>query len=173
MLLSPICAMAQTGYKTYPQQMERLDRGIVALPAQDQGIFVSWRLFGTDAKGTTFDLQRDGKTIAKGLKVTNFTDKKGTLESRYSVVPASNGNNISHSSFPISHSSFPIPHSSFPIPHSSKEVTPWPDLYRSIPVERPEEGKTPDGRPYQYRPNDCSVGDVDRTIEVGPGGDLF
>jgi len=140
MLLGPIVAMAQTGYKTYHEQMERLDRGVVALPAQDKGIFISWRLLGTDPQGTTFDLQRDGKTIAKGLKVTNYTDKKGTSESRYSV--------ITHLTSAIS-------------PLTSNDVTPWPDLYRSIPLDRPEEGKTPDGRPYQYRPNDCSVGDVD------------
>ena len=140
MLLGPIVAMAQTGYKTYPEQMERLDRGVVALPAQDKGIFISWRLLGTDPQGTTFDLQRDGKTIAKGLKVTNYTDKKGTSESRYSV--------ITHLTSAIS-------------PLTSNDVTPWPDLYRSIPLDRPGEGKTHDGRPYQYRPNECSVGDVD------------
>ena len=130
---------AQT-YQTYPQQMERLDRGIVALPAQDKGNFVSWRLLGTDPKGTTFDLLRDGKTIAKGLKVTNYTDKKGTSTSRYSVV-----------THPTSATS----------PLTSNDVTPWPDLYRSIPLDRPEGGTTPDGRSYQYRPNDCSAGDVD------------
>ena len=134
-------------YQTYPEQMERLDRGIVALPAQDKGIFVSWRLLGTDAKGTTFDLQRDGKTIAKGLKVTNYTDKKGTSTSRYSVLTSSHHNDNSLNSHPS--------------PLTSKEVTPWSDLYRSIPISRPEGGTTPDGRPYQYRPNDCSVGDVD------------
>ena len=140
MLWSAIGAMAQMGYKTYPEQMERLDRGVIALPAQDEGIFVSWRLLGTDAKGTTFDLLRDGKTIAKGLKVTNYTDKKGTSTSRYSVV--------THPASDIS-------------PLTSDEVTPWPDLYRSVPLDRPEGGNTPDGRSYQYRPNDCSVGDVD------------
>ena len=132
--------MAQMGYKTYPEQMERLDRGVIALPAQDEGIFVSWRLLGTDAKGTTFDLLCDGKTIAKGLKVTNYTDKKGTATSRYSVV--------THPASDIS-------------PLTSDEVTPWSDLYRSVPLDRPEDGNTPDGRSYQYRPNDCSVGDVD------------
>ena len=126
-------------YQTYPQQMERLDRGIVALPAQEQGNFISWRLLGTDAKGTTFDLLRDGKTIAKGLTVTNFTDKEGTSTSRYSVITKLRDNVIS----------------------TSSEMTPWPDLYRSIPLDRPKDSTTPDGRPYQYRPNDCSVGDVD------------
>ena len=140
MLWSAIGAMAQMGYKTYPEQMERLDRGVIALPAQDEGIFVSWRLLGTDAKSTTFDLLCDGKTIAKGLKVTNYTDKKGTATSRYSVV--------THPASDIS-------------PLTSDEVTPWSDLYRSVPLDRPEDGNTPDGRSYQYRPNDCSVGDVD------------
>ena len=122
-LWSAIGAMAQTSYKTYTEQMERLDRGVVALPAQDKGIFVSWRLLGTDPQGTTFDLQRDGKTIAKGLKVTNYTDKKGTATSRYSVV--------THPTSGIS-------------PLTSDEVTPWPDLYRSIPINGPENGTTPD-----------------------------
>ena len=126
-------------YRTFPQQMEQLDRGVVALPAQEQGNFVSWRLLGTDAKGTTFDLLRDGKTIAKGLSVTNFVDKEGTSSSRYSVITKLRNNVMS----------------------TSAEITPWSDLYRSIPLDRPKDSTTPDGRPYQYRPNDCSVGDVD------------
>ena len=134
------CHIVAQTYRTFLQQMERLDRGVVALPAQDKGIFVSWRLLGTDEKGTTFDLLRDGKTIAKGLTITNFTDTKGSSASRYSVV--------TH-----------LP--SVTSPHTSAEMTAWPDLYRSIPLDRPEGGTTPDGRPYQYRPNDCSVGDVD------------
>ena len=138
-LFTLLSLSAQT-YQTYPQQMEHLDRGVVALPAQEQGIFISWRLLGTDAQGTTFDLLRDGKTIVKGLTATNFTDKEGTSTSRYSVV------------------THPTPAVS---PLTSNDVTPWPDLYRSIPLDRPKDSTTPDGRPYQYRPNDCSVGDVD------------
>ena len=147
LLLNPIGAMAQTGYKTYPEQMERLDRGIVALPAQDKGIFISWRLLGTDAKGTTFDLLRDGKIIAKGLTVTNFTDEKGTATSRYSVISIPRNIEMSKNR-----------NNDMP---TSKEITPWSDLYLSIPLDRPKEGTTPDGRSYQYRPNECSVGDVD------------
>ena len=147
-LTAIFCALNTVAqYQTYPQQMERLDRGIVALPAQEQGIFISWRLLGTDDKGTTFNLLRDGKTIAKGLKVTNFTDKEGTSTSRYSVITSSKntGNSLT----------------SHPSPLTSQEVTPWTDLYRSIPLDRPQGGTTPDDRPYQYRPNDCSVGDAD------------
>ena len=104
-------------------------------------------MLGTDAKGTTFDLLRDGKIIAKGLTVTNFTDEKGTETSRYSVI--STPRNIEMSKY--RNNDMP----------TSKEITPWSDLYLSIPLERPKEGTTPDGRSYQYRPNDCSVGDVD------------
>ena len=38
-------ALAQT---TPTSQMERLDRGVVALPGNGGGEFVSWRLLGTD-----------------------------------------------------------------------------------------------------------------------------
>ena len=44
------------GQNTTPTVQERLDRGVVALPAQDKGIFVSWRLLGDDAKDVTFDV---------------------------------------------------------------------------------------------------------------------
>ena len=43
----------------------------------------------------------------------------------------------------------------------SKAVKPWNDLYRSLPINRPAGGVTPDGKSYEYTPNDCSVGDVD------------
>ena len=43
----------------------------------------------------------------------------------------------------------------------SKAVKPWADLYRSLPINHPEGGITPDGKSYSYTPNDCSVGDVD------------
>ena len=145
--LSLFTSPAGAQYTTYSEQMERLDRGIVALPAQDKGIFISWRLLGTDAKGTTFDLQRDGKTIAKGLKVTNYTDKQGTSTSRYSVIPVSR--NLEDSKSRNNDMS------------PSIEVLPWSDLFLSVAIDRPEEGKTPDGRSYRYTPNDCSVGDVD------------
>ena len=137
-------AVAQ--YQTFPEQMERLDRGIVVLPAQEQGIFISWRLLGSDPKDITFDLQRDGKTIAKGLKVTNYTDKKGTANSRYQVITSSRNNDTS--TFRNNEI-------------SSSGVIPWSDLYRSIPIDRPQDGTTPDGRSYRYTPNDCSGGDVD------------
>ena len=129
------CAISSWAqYQTFPQQMERLDRGIVALPAQQQGVFVSWRLLGTDPSDTRFDLLRDGQVIARDLAVSNFTDPDGRPGSVYQVLT----NGAEH----------------------SQEAVSWADLYLSIPVERPQGGEQK-GYRYFYSPNDCSVGDVD------------
>ena len=121
-----------------PTVHESLDRGVVALPAQDKGIFVSWRLLGDDDKDVIFDVVRNGKTIAKGIKATNFTDAEGTSNSSYKIIARQQGKEM-----------------------TSMEITPWNDIFYSMPVVRPEGGRTPDGKPYTYSPNDCSVGDVD------------
>ena len=56
-------------------QMEKLDRGLIALPSNTgMGNFVSWRFLGTDAADTRFDLIRDGITIATNLTATNYED---------------------------------------------------------------------------------------------------
>lgn len=120
-------------------QMERLDRGVVALPAADKGIFVSWRVLGTDDNADTFTVLRNGKPIAKRLRVSNYTDAAGTAADTYQVVTARKDGTT----------------------ESSAAVRPWGDLFMQIPLNRPQGGVTPDGRPYTYRPNDCSVGDVD------------
>ena len=121
-----------------PTIHERLDRGVVALPAQDKGIFVSWRLLGDDAKDVTFDVMRNGKTIARDLTVTNFIDTKGTTKCKYNIIARQKGKEV-----------------------STQEITPWGDLFYRMPIDRPDGGNTPDGKPYTYTPNDCSVGDVD------------
>lgn len=60
--------VAQNASSSY---MEHLDRGVVALPAQGKGIFVSWRMLGTDSKNVCFDVVRDGKVIASHIKATD------------------------------------------------------------------------------------------------------
>ena len=135
-LMTCALTVVAQSYNTFLSQMEKLDRGVVALPAAQQGVFVSWRLLGTEPKETTFDLLRDGTMIAQGLKATNYVDADGTPQNRYQVAV---------------HGCTAEP---------SGAVVPWTDLYRSIPVQRPEGGVT-GGRPYVYTPNDCSVGDTD------------
>ena len=134
--------VAQNASSSY---MEHLDRSVVALPAQGKGIFVSWRMLGTDSKNVCFDVVRDGKVIASHIKATNYTDQDGKAAHTYQIVtyqemPKADG--IAHREV-------------------SQNVKPWADLYQSMPISRPKGGTTPDGRSYTYTPNDCSVGDVD------------
>ena len=119
---------------TPESQMEKLGRGVVALP-QSKGIFVSWRLLGTDDARMKFDVVRDGKTIAQDLETSNYADEEGTASSKYNVVCKVNGKTV----------------------ETSAEVTPWSDVYMKLPLDRPATGALGG----EYSPNDCSVGDVD------------
>ena len=119
---------------TPQSQMEKLGRGVVALP-QEKGIFISWRLLGTDDARITFDVLRDGALIAEGLTVTNYADEAGKASSKYQVVCRVNGKAV----------------------ETSQEVTPWAHAYMTLPLDRPATG--PLGG--EYTPNDCSAGDVD------------
>ena len=117
-------------------QMEKLDRGLVALPANSgSGNFVSWRFLGTDDNNARFDLLRNGTTIASDLEVTNYKDASGNSSSEYQVITKVNGEVIS----------------------TSDPVKAWGDVYKKLKLDRPAKGALGG----TYSPNDCSVGDVD------------
>lgn len=119
--------------------VERLSRGVVALPAE-KGVFVSWRFLSTDSDGTTFNLLRDGETIVSSLSgKTCYVDEAGTPSSRYSVQTVVDG----------------------AVSETSDEVRPWDKPYLSVPLIRPLEQTMPDGSTCTYTPNDCSAADVD------------
>lgn len=122
------------------RQMEYLDRGLVAVKT-DNGVFLSWRFSGEDNPATQFNIYRDNTQINKApiTGATNFTDKDGTENSHYTVKAMANGALV----------------------NSSAAVTPWPAFYKTIQMNRPEGGTTPDSRTYVYFPGDCSVGDLD------------
>lgn len=90
-------AMLTSGGSLYAQrQMEYLNRGVVATP-QDKGIFISWRLLGTEDTNTAFNLYRiaNGKEVKLNdkplTKGTNFTDTKANkaVNNTYFVKPLS------------------------------------------------------------------------------------
>ena len=130
---------------TPASQMERLDRGVVAVPTSGTENFVSWRLLGTDDKSaTTFDLLRNGEVIATNLTKTNYKDAAGSPSARYQVVTKVNGETTA----------------------TSEAVSPWAEKFLSMKLNRPAGGihKSWNGSsnvPYAYYPNDMSVGDVD------------
>ena len=126
-------ALAQT---TPTSQMERLDRGVVALPGNGGGEFVSWRLLGTDDEAATaFQVLRDGVNVSGTItRSTCFVDAKGRAGSRYRVVTLRHGEAVD----------------------TTEAVTPWANPYLALKLDRPAGGPG-----YGYSPNDCSVGDVD------------
>ena len=133
-------AVAMQAQTTPVSQMEKLDRGVVALPnSSGSGKFVSWRLLGTDDPArTTFNLLRDGKVIKEGLMVTNYKDTGGNNSSMYQVETLVDGEVV----------------------ETSAAVQAWSDVWLKLPLDRPAGGSNSSGD-YTYSPNDCSVGDVD------------
>jgi rhamnogalacturonan endolyase len=123
---------------TPQSQMERLDRGVVAIPTSvlSGKTFLSWRLLGTDDKAaTTFDVVRDGEVIASGLTNTNYEDNGGSATAKYEIVTKVNGQQT----------------------ETSKPVTPWAKKFLTLTLDQPATG-TEGGT---YTPNDMSVGDID------------
>ncbi|HEX6686454.1 MAG TPA: hypothetical protein VF062_27025 [Candidatus Limnocylindrales bacterium] len=122
------------------RQLERLDRGVLAVPTPG-GILVSWRMLGTDPASVAFNVYRDGIKLngAPLTDVTNFLDAQGTAASSYVVAPIVAGKETARSS----------------------AVTPWSADHLDIPLQRPPGGTTPDGVQYTYNANDASVGDLD------------
>lgn len=121
------------------RQMERLDRGLVAVKVSG-GVFLSWRLFGTDPSGTAFNLYRDGTKInsASISTATNYTDASGTASSKYAVRPVINGTEKA----------------------ADKTVSVWSSQMLTIALDRPAGGTNASGS-YTYSPNDIAVGDLD------------
>ena len=133
-----MCAQAQN---TPVSQMEKLDRGVVAVPFTNVGTgrLVTWRILGTDdLTATRFDVLRNGATIASNLKTSNYKDASGTASSKYQVVVKVNGEVV----------------------ETTEPVEAWANVWMKLPLDRPAGGSTESGS-YTYSPNDCSVGDVD------------
>ena len=78
--------------------MEFLDRGLVALEVKE-GVFVSWRMLGTDGSDVAFHLYRDGQQVTRQpiTASTNFLDPKGSASDRYAVEVVTNGKASSRS----------------------------------------------------------------------------
>lgn len=133
LLLSPGQLAAQ-------KQMERLNRGVVAVRTSTSQVYVGWRLFGNDPSGIGFNVYRNS-TLLNATPITNSTNYVDNIStnSTYSVRPVING-----------------------VEQAASELASvWSQNYLNIPLQIPAGGTTPDGVAYTYSANDCSVGDVD------------
>lgn len=119
------------------RQMENLDRGVVAVRTDD-GVFVSWRLLGTDPENTAFNVYR--KTVdAEWDRVnaepitgsTNLIDREAPADPTlaYVVRPVVDGNELA----------------------ASQPVQVWKQNSLEIPIESIDD----------YRPGDVSIADLD------------
>jgi hypothetical protein len=116
------------------RQVEGLDRGLVAVKTSG-GVFLSWRLFGTDPATVTFNVYRDAAkiaTIAAGA-ATNYTDNGGTTSSKYIVRAVVNGAEMS----------------------ADPATSVWATQVLKIGLDRPAAGSG-----FTYSPSDLAVGDL-------------
>ncbi|MCB9495372.1 MAG: rhamnogalacturonan lyase [Fibrobacteria bacterium] len=114
------------------RQMERLDRGLVAISQGGGKVFLSWRVWGTDQAGIAFNLYRDGKLL-NAMPITgatNFVDTEGSASAKYTVRAIAQG--VEENADPA--------------------VAPWDSPRLSLALRSPGPN---------YEPNDLSVGDVD------------
>lgn len=115
-------------------------RGVVALPAQSRGVFVSWRWLPEDDNNTTFDVVRNGEVIAENIsRCTSYTDLNGTSDCQYSIIISKDGNKV----------------------EETPAVYLWGQRYKTIKTDRPADGRTASGQSYSYEPGDCAIADVD------------
>jgi rhamnogalacturonan endolyase len=130
-------SLAECWSQTTPEsQMEALSRGLVVVPGKSTGVFVSWRLLGTeDSDAVTFDVLRDGTPVATDIAdATSYADTRGNASHQYQVVKKVDGVAIDTSAVSM----------------------PWSQPFMQLHLSRPAAGSD-----CTYSPNDCSVGDVD------------
>ena len=131
------------------RQMEKLARGLVVSNV-GSGMLVSWRLLGSEAPDTEFNLYRDGEKIASIGKTdgTNYLDKSGKTTSKYTVAAVVDGKEqaaqgvsvVLDKSVSNSNQSFP---------------------YKTLKLEVPAAQTMPNGETCTYTPNDMSAADLD------------
>ncbi len=145
------------GVQASSRQMEHLNRGLAAVKVTN-GVYLSWRFLGTEPLNTGFNIYRNNVKIntTPHLSSTNYLDASGLTTSTYIVKAVYDG--VEDTT-------------------KTQSVTSWSTFYKSIKLNRPASGRTlpnkygsvgkaaggsyPNGQPYGYTPNDCSVADLD------------
>ncbi|MBR1448788.1 MAG: rhamnogalacturonan lyase [Prevotella sp.] len=141
--LTLLMAAALTGtataqaQNTPTSQMEKLTRGVVAVPASSgSGNYVSWRMLGTDDEDRmTFDVIRNSTVVKRDLYETNYQDDSAARSATYRIVTKIDGVAVD----------------------TTEAVSTWATIYKTLTLDRPATG----ANGGTYSPNDCSVGDVD------------
>lgn len=137
--IGSVCLPVSTA-SAAPRQAENISRGLVAVKVSN-GVFISWRLLGTEQLPTSFNVYRNGTKVnpAPITNSTNLLDTAGTTSSTYTVRAVVGG--VEQPASPA--------------------VRVWANNYLDVPIQAPPGGRTPDGVNYTYSANDASIGDLD------------
>ena len=123
---------------TPARQMERLNRGLVAVPEGRNRVFVSWRLLGADPDAVAFNLYRIvGNAAPVRVNKAPLTEATSTTDSIYVSAP------VAYVVRAVVNGAELAPSARYVLRHETP--------YLSLRL------RTPDG----YTPNDGSVGDLD------------
>lgn len=131
--------------ENHTRMMEKLDRGLVAVMTED-GIFLSWRMLGSESSFDTiysspdFDVYKNGQKIATVTDSTNYIDATGTQVDEYSIAVAGTE-------------------------ELCDPVTAWSENYISIPLVQPEPEDI-------YDPSGTYISTNNFTVADGSCGDL-
>lgn len=152
------------------RQMEKIDRGIVAVRRGPEEVFVSWRLLGNDPENIAFNLYRGGQKLNSAPLVaeTCYTDKTSANEI-YTIRPVVKGKELKES---FSCMVWKEPFLKIPlnrpaggemdreyIPPARRQSQPEQQAARNTNTST---GFQPQNRrSYSYSPGDASVGDLD------------
>lgn len=135
-----------------PRQMERLDRGVIAMRRASNEIYVGWRLLGNDPVDIAFNIYRSSNggrpskiTTVPITNSTNFVDQSVTtgVQYEYYVQPVVNGLAGDYSERYIVPANQPA------------------QQFIEVPLQIPDPVQTSDGVWHNYTANDASVGDLD------------
>lgn len=122
------------------KQIEKLDRGVLAVRTSSTKVLISWRIFGDEFENATYNLYRG--TIKLNNQpidgASNYVDET-SQDTTYRVAAIINGEEQ----------------------ELSKPTMVWSDIYKQIPITAPLGGVTPDNVTYTYEANDASIGDLD------------
>ena len=150
-LCMSIGIQAQPNYDFTKLQREKLGRGLVAVRTSTDSVAIQWRSLGHDAKNLAFNVYRNGKKLNKEplTGATFFRDAfQAGADAEYKVCPQlGQKEQLDAAQTCLLKKDSPIG-------------------YINIPLQKPEDGVTPDGRSYTYSANDASIGDVDGDGEM-------
>ena len=137
--------------------VENLGRGVIAIRASENTVYIGWRLLGTDPVDIGFNVYRasgSGSPVKLNdtlvVATTDFVDVSADLTqtNAYTVRPVLKGTELAASAPSVLPANPPI------------------QQYLTVPLDRPAGGsvEVPPGSPtstFTYSPNDASVGDLD------------